>query len=154
MQEYRSFALIAATGSLLLLAGAFGFQALGYAPCEMCLWQRWPHAAAIAIGALVVTLRLRALAWLGALATLITAAIGGFHTGVERGWWPGPSSCTGNPDRLGGLSGADLLSTDVLDKVVMCDQVSWQFLTLSMPTWNMIFSLVLCAIWVMAARRA
>ena len=40
--------LLAAGGSLALLLGAFGFQALGYAPCKLCLWQRWPHGAAIA----------------------------------------------------------------------------------------------------------
>ena len=42
----------AALGSALLLGGAFVFQALGYAPCKMCIWQRYPHAIAIAIGAL------------------------------------------------------------------------------------------------------
>ena len=43
---------LAAGGSAALLAGAFMFQMLGYPPCAMCLWQRWPHAAAILIGLL------------------------------------------------------------------------------------------------------
>ena len=46
----QSYMLLAAFGSLALLAGAFAFQALGYAPCKLCLWQRWPHGGAIALG--------------------------------------------------------------------------------------------------------
>jgi len=150
----RTLILLAAGGSAALLAGAFAFQAAGYAPCAMCYWQRWPHAAAIAIGAAALLVRGALLPWLGALAAFSTAAIGAFHTGVERKWWPGPASCTGNADQLSGLSGADLLSTDVIDKVVMCDEVSWALLGLSMPSWNMILSLALVALWVMAARRS
>ena len=34
-----------------LLWGAIAGQYLGHlTPCEMCLWQRWPHLAAIALG--------------------------------------------------------------------------------------------------------
>ena len=39
--------LLAAGGSAALLIAAWTFQAIGYAPCKMCLWQRWPHAAAM-----------------------------------------------------------------------------------------------------------
>lgn len=142
--------LTAAAGSFVLLAGAFIFQALGYAPCAMCLWQRWPHAAAILIGALALALPGRLLPALGALAALSTAAIGLYHTGVERDWWEGPTSCTGTG--LGGLAGQDLLALDG-PPLVMCDQVAWDFLTLSMASWNALLSLALAALWVMAATR-
>ena len=143
--------LLAAAGSFALLGGAFVFQALGYAPCKLCLWQRWPHAAAIAVGGLVV-LRgpLVLLAVAGALSTLTTAGIGIYHTGVERGLWEGPTSCTGDGSGLGGLSGQDLLSTEVTNDIVMCAEVAWAFAGLSMATWNVVFSLVLTAIWLRA----
>src|SRR3546814_5018381 len=33
-----------------LLAGAYGFQYFaGLPPCEMCLWQRYPHFVAVAL---------------------------------------------------------------------------------------------------------
>ena len=54
----------------MLLAGAYLFQALGYAPCQMCFWQRYPHMLAIAIGALIWFWPSRLLAGLGALAAL------------------------------------------------------------------------------------
>ncbi|MFT6452644.1 MAG: disulfide bond formation protein DsbB [Halocynthiibacter sp.] len=153
LKPHQILALIAAAGSAALLIGAFGFQLMGYAPCKMCLWQRWPHAAAIAIGLLLALFGWRALNWLGALAALTTAGIGSYHTGVERGWWQGPTSCTGSGNDLSGLSGADLLSTTIKDTIIMCDEVAWQFLGLSMASWNVAFSLAFAAIWFAAARR-
>ena len=140
--------LIAAAGSALLLAGAFVFQFFGYLPCEMCLWQRWPHAVAVVIGVIALAVPGRALPVLGALAAATTSGIGVFHAGVEKGWWPGPTSCTGGGS--GGLAG-DLLSTDG-PRLIMCDQVSWELLTISMAGWNAIFSAVLVLIWLAAAR--
>ena len=145
------YILVAAGGSFALLAGAFIFQMLGYPPCKLCLWQRWPHAAAIAIGVVAYAVPARILAYLGALAALTTAAIGLYHTGVEKDWWEGPTSCTG-AGSLSGLSGESLLSTESVS-VVMCDQVSWALFGLSMASWNMLISLALAAVWIMAARR-
>ncbi|MBT8411019.1 MAG: disulfide bond formation protein B [Octadecabacter sp.] len=146
----QNMILFAASGSFALLAGAFLFQAIGYAPCQMCLWQRWPHAIAIVIGlfAVLVTRYQPVLALLGGLAALTTASIGAYHTGVERGWWEGPSSCTG----AGGLNTTDLLSTDIAP-IVMCDDVVWSLFGLSMASYNMLFSLALAVLWFTAARR-
>lgn len=141
---------LAAGGSFALLAGAFGFQAIGYPPCEMCLWQRWPHAAAIAIGALALLIWRPAapLLLLGALAAATTGGIGLYHAGVERGWWEGPASCSG----AGGGLGDDLLSTDIAT-VVMCDDVVWSLFGLSMASYNALISFALAAVWVLAAGR-
>lgn len=147
--------LLAAGGSAALLLGAFGFQMLGYAPCQMCLWQRWPHAAAILIGLLALALPGRILPILGALAALTTAGIGVFHTGVERGWWEGITECAGAGD-ITTLSAGDLLDTsrEVGPPLVRCDEVAWEFLWLSMASWNVLLSLALALIWIAAARRS
>jgi len=118
--------LLATLGSAGLLLGAFGFQHIGgLAPCKMCLWQRWPHAAAVVIGAVLLVGGPRVLAWLGALAALTTGLIGAYHAGVEWGFWPGPSSCTGGGMDMGGMAG-----------------------------WNAIAAFGLTAIWIKAARTA
>ena len=146
----RLHVIIAAGVSVALLGGAYVFEYFGYPPCTMCYWQRWPHMAAIAIGVLALIIPARILGYLGALAALTTAAIGVFHSGVERKYWPGPSSCTGGG--LDASSGADLLSIDG-PVLVMCDQVSWEMLGLSMASWNAVFSLIAVWLWIVAARR-
>lgn len=151
---HRSLVLMATLGSAALLLGAFGFQHIGgLLPCKMCLWQRWPHAAAILIGALILLGGPRLLAWAGALAAATTGAIGVYHAGVEWGLWPGPSSCSGAGAGLGGLSGADLLSTEGPAALVMCDEVVWQLAGLSMAGWNALLSFGLMGLWILAARR-
>jgi len=150
----RNLMLLAALGSLALIAGAWMFQLLGYAPCKLCLWQRWPHYAGIGIGALTLIIGpYLLLALAGALTALTTAGIGTYHTGVERGWWEGPTSCSGTGPGLGNLSGADLLSLDAPVTIVMCDEVAWAFAGVSMASWNAIASLIIALIWFKAMTR-
>ena len=157
--DTRSFTiLLAAGGSLAILLGAFAFQYLGgLAPCQLCLWQRWPHAAAIGIGVLALILSRgtlgRILPLLGALAALTTAAIGAFHVGVEQKWWEGLASCTAGS--ISGLSADDLLNTDItVGAVVRCDEIAWQMFGISMAGWNVILSVLLALLWVSAYRRS
>lgn len=151
-----TYIALATLGSAALLAGAYAFQHIGgLAPCSLCLWQRWPHAAAVLIGLFAVMFgkwrHVRFVPWLGFLAALSAAGIAGYHTGVERGWWQGPTACSGGG--IGGASGADLLSLEGPLGVVMCDEVAWQMGGLSMASWNMLASLALAGLWAMAARR-
>ena len=147
--------LVAAAGSFALLAGAFAFQMLGYAPCEICIWQRWPHGVAVAAGMVaLIAGPAMLLGLLGALSALVTAGIGVYHTGIERGFWDGPATCTGSGDDLAGLSGNELLSVDVPSGIVMCDEVAWAFAGLSMASWNAILSVGLACIWIRAIRVA
>lgn len=148
----RSFlSTLAAAGSAALLAGANAFQYIGgMAPCALCLWQRWPHAAAVVIGLAALALPGRLLPLMGAAAALATAGIGAYHTGVERGWWEGPSTCTAGD--ISQLSPEELLNRIMAAPVVRCDEVPWEMLTLSMASWNAIAALALAGIWLMAAR--
>ena len=148
----NALVLLAALGSAMMLAGAYGFQHIGgMAPCELCLLQRWPHAAAILIGALAMLLRGRLLPLLGAGAALATAGLGLYHTGVERGWWQGPTACTSGS--VSGLSTKDLLDQILAAPVVRCDEVAWQMLGLSIASWNAVASVILALIWLRAASR-
>lgn len=142
---------LAGLGSASILVSAFAFQYLGgFAPCELCIWQRWPHAGAVLLAAGALTLGGRMLPLAGAVTMLGSSALGLYHTGVERHWWAGPASCTGEAGALSGLSGADLLNPALATPVVMCDEVTWQVLGLSMASYNILISLALAAIWVLA----
>ena len=145
--------VLAMAGSTGLLLGAFAFQYIGgMFPCTLCIWQRWPHAAAVLIGVLTLITGARALPYLGAVAALVSAGIALFHTGVERLWWEGLASCSGNS--ITGMDVADLLNPAVsIAAPTRCDVIAWEMFGLSMATWNGFFSVALAVIWLIAARR-
>jgi disulfide bond formation protein DsbB len=90
----RRVAVVILVLGLVALGTAFGAQdLLGMAPCELCLWERWPYRLLVLLGlvALCVPPRpRRALLWLAVLTLLCGAGIGFLHVGVEQHWWPSP----------------------------------------------------------------
>jgi disulfide bond formation protein DsbB len=149
----RSLAILAAaSGSAALLVGAFAFQYLGgLAPCPMCIWQRYPHVIAVIIGVLALAMPGRILPGLGAATAMVGAGLGLYHTGVERGWWDGPGTCSAGD--IGNLSAEDLMAQIMSAPLVRCDEVAWSMLGLSMASWNAVASLALAGLWIMAATR-
>jgi disulfide bond formation protein DsbB len=129
---------------LALLGGALGSQYLGgLHPCEMCYWQRWPHAAAIVLAALAFTAppessRSRALTILAALAIATSGAIGVYHAGVEAKIFEGFTTCTALPKTS---STAEMLKHIMQAPLVRCDEVQFRFLGISMAGWNAVLSL-------------
>lgn len=147
----KRLVFIAAFGSLAIYLGALGFQYIGeMAPCKMCYWQRYPHIAAFVLGLLIFSGGPRILAALGAIAALTTAGIGFYHTGVERAWWEGPTTCTSGS--VGNLTPEELMAQIMQAPLVQCDQVAWEMWGLSMASWNVVASLALAVVWVMAWR--
>ena len=136
--------LVALLLPVALLGGALGSQYLGgLHPCEMCYWQRWPHAAAILLALFAFTApaqsgRARSLTLLAALAIAVSGAIGVYHAGVEARIFEGMTQCTAEGK---GLSTADLLKQITHAPLVRCDEVQFRFLGISLAGWNAILSL-------------
>ncbi len=155
----RNLIALAWAFSVLSIAGAWTFQLLGYAPCQLCYWQRNPHYAAIVIGLVALATRWYWLAWFGALAAAITSGIGAYHTGVERQWWSGPASCTGGD--VSGLSTEALLDRLTAAPLVRCDEIPWrmsdaipwELLDITMANLNALGSFVIVFVWLAAARK-
>lgn len=137
-------ALMIGTVSLVLILGALGFQYIGgYPPCEMCMWQRYPHFAAIVVGlgggvllqaGILPQSLARPGAGLAALLLAITGAIGVYHAGVEWQMWAGPSACTGTAFQMTG-------TLDLNAHVVSCDHAAWRLFGISMAGYNALISL-------------
>jgi len=149
----KKLIILAAGGSLFMLLGAFGFQFIGnMPPCELCIWQRWPHGVAVAAGLLALLMRGRIWPLIGMFGAFATSAIGFYHSGVEQKWWPGPTSCTGSG--TSGMSAEDLLEQIMAAPLVRCDEIPWEMFGLSMATWNGIISLGFAAVWLLALKRS
>jgi disulfide bond formation protein DsbB len=151
----------AAAASAALLAAAHAFERFGgYAPCALCLKQRELYWAALALGvaATLWTLVSRARATPRLASFLLFAVFGvqviaaGFHAGVERKWWPGPTSCTGSADGVDAAAMSRLLE-GASTAAPMCDAIAWQWAGLSMAGWNAAIALMLALVSAVAARR-
>lgn len=125
-----------------LLAGALGSQYWGgLYPCEMCLWQRWPHYGALALALAAIALAgnpaSRPLVLLAGIAVVSSGLIGVFHAGVEYGWWEGLTRCAA----AAGGSGRDILAEIMAAPMIRCDEVQWSLFGISLAGWNAIFSI-------------
>jgi disulfide bond formation protein DsbB len=139
----------AAAGSAALLIGALAFQYIGgLAPCPLCIWQRWPHVVAVVLGLVLVVWPARLVAALGGLAVTLGAGIGVYHVGIEQKWWAGPSTCTAPTP--GAMEAGELLDRILATPVVLCDEIAWSWLGISMAGWNVVLSLLLAVLWLRA----
>ncbi len=153
MATQRQLILFATLGSAALLLGALYFQYFqDLAPCKMCIWQRWPHGIAIALGLVALAFPRREVMVLAGLVVFIGAGIGLYHAGVEQNWWEGPNTCTSGS--ISGLTTEELLDQILAAPVVRCDEIVWSLFSLTMAAWNAVISLGLVAVWLLAAKKA
>ena len=123
-----------------LLGGALISQyGFGLYPCEMCMWQRWPHLAAILLAAAALAFRKMSIALplvvAAAFAILVSGLIGGFHAGVEYDLWEGLTSCSTNLP-----AGGDLLDSIMNAPLVRCDVAPWTLFGISLAGFNFLLS--------------
>ncbi len=143
--EARTRALLLALAALSASAvlAALGFQYLGgLQPCELCHWQRLPHAVVVVLGVGGLLAPAQARPWilgLCAAALLAGAGLALYHVGVEQHWWQGTAACEGSLPS--GATVAELRKALLDRPPARCDQVAWSFLGLSMAAWNGLLSL-------------
>ena len=138
--------------SALTLAGAWFFQlVLKLPPCPLCLQQRIPYHIVIPLSLLIAIAAIvrapRVVIVLGLLAIvaamLVSAGLGTYHAGVEWGFWPGPTDCSGP---ISNFSSKALLSQLQTIRVVRCDEAAWRLFGLSLAGYNALISLALATI--------
>lgn len=150
--------LIGGLSSAGLLAGAHVFEALGYAPCPLCLDQREAHWLALAVAlagvgaSILFKARLAAAAAVGAAAMVyaVSAALSGYHTGVEWKFWPGPKSCAA---AIAPPTSIEEIEKGLSDKArgPACEAAQWRLFGVSMAGYNFLFSSGLMALTLAAA---
>jgi disulfide bond formation protein DsbB len=149
MTQARAFPIFVLAASVVVLGGALASQYWGgLAPCELCLKERWPWTAAIAISVVATTTARRPtsprIVLLLGLIFAASTALAFYHVGVEQHWFAGPSACTaaaGTPTTLEALK-AQLLH----QQPVRCDEPAWSLFGISLAGWNLLASLAMAGI--------
>ncbi len=152
----RAHVLILAA-SVTALAIVFTMEHVGgLAPCPLCIIERWPYGVAIVLSAMALAPAAagtpKRLLFAGcAIAFVIGAGVGVYHTGVEQGWFEGPTTCTGEPARAETVEAlrAQLMATPV----VRCDVIPWSLFGISLAGYNALLAAGLFVFSAMAALR-
>ena len=142
-------------GAFLTILTAHAFEVIGgYAPCPLCLQERYAYYFAVP-AAVVAFFAARGNSFgfarlilvLIAIGFLINTALGIYHAGAEWKYWPGPETCAGGFDLTWGDQGI------VDTPVIRCDEAPWRLMGLSFAGWNAVLSAVLAAIAAFGATR-
>lgn len=158
---YRTGALVL-IGAAAVILGALAFEYLGgYAPCPLCLQQRYAYYAGIPLLFLALVLlaaaqgKVAAVIFLAvALAFLANAGLGGYHAGVEWHFWPGPDTCAATSTGPLGSGSGGVLGELGKTRVIRCDEAPWSILGISLAGWNVAASVLLAGGAASAAFRA
>ena len=157
MSSKRLFLIAALAGAATFAYALYSQYVLGLAPCALCIWQRYGLGIGIAGAVMAALSPGRAgrvtFGTLAVLGFVFEAGAAIFHTGVERKWWEGLSTCTGGamPTTY------DPAAISAATPVPRCDEISWEFLGLSMANWNIALALgfaALCLLAIVRIRRA
>jgi disulfide bond formation protein DsbB len=155
LQSVKTLSGVVCVLALVTILIALAFEHVGgYAPCPLCLQERYAYYFAVPaalVAWVAASARLngaaRILLVLIALAFLCNACLGIYHAGAEWKFWPGPSTCGGGFDLTWGEGGV------VDTPVIRCDEASWRFLWLSFAGWNAVISAGLAALAAYGATR-
>jgi disulfide bond formation protein DsbB len=148
--------LVLLLASVAVIGTALLFQYVGgLAPCELCLYERWPYYAAIVVAILgLLTSSRAAMRGVLALCLLLFAAstvLAFYHAGVEYHWFAGPTACTGGGT---GAQSIEALKAQLLGRQpVNCDEPAWRLFGISLAGWNVLASLLLTLFCAGALRR-
>ncbi|MDO9709527.1 disulfide bond formation protein B [Paracraurococcus lichenis] len=149
--------LLAALAALAPIFARASEDLFGLAPCELCLWQRWPYwaAAALALAAAAWPRGRRVLGMLAILAVLASGAVAAFHVGVEQGWWPSPLAGCQAPRAAPGGSVEDMLRAMSTRPSKPCDAPAYliEGLPVSMAAMNLLYALGLSALGLILLRK-
>ncbi|HZS82382.1 MAG TPA: disulfide bond formation protein B [Stellaceae bacterium] len=146
--------LLLASGAVVGAALLFQYAG-GFAPCELCLYERWPYYAVVVVSMIGLSSgnasAMRALVALCGLIFLAGAGLSFYHVGVEQHWFAGPSACTGS---AGGADTIEALKAQLMKlQPVKCDEPAWTLFGISLAGFNLLASLLLLAFCLAAWRR-
>ena len=148
-------------GLVVILAALVLQYGFGYAPCPLCLQQRWPYYIGVPIAIILGLVGNRLPGKLLALLLVLLAALfaygcflGVYQAGAEWSFWLGPADCSAgnvgsNPASVGGLLDAIDNST-----VVSCTNPRLRIFGVSLAGWNGVVMAVLVLITLWGASRA
>ena len=143
----RAAILLVVAGAAAVVGGALMFQFVGgLAPCELCLYERWPYYASIPLGLAFAAPRRPLIDPRIGTALLLAIFLGStvlafYHVGVEQHWFAGPTACTGTGGPARTIE--ELRQMLMTQQTVRCDAPQWSLFGITLAGFNFLASLAL-----------
>ena len=114
--------------SSFMLISAFYLEYFhGALPCDLCITQRWFHAAIITYSLIFILLinkisiSKKILLFVGGILWLLSSLAGLYHFGIEMSFWTGPDGCSSKID-----FSKDTLTYLLNKSPIKCDEVMFE----------------------------
>ena len=131
--------------SILIVLSVHLLEFLGYAPCDLCIKQRWAWYLIICICLISTVFYNKLYPYYIALIAILflgNTIFSGWHVGIEWGFWDGPETCS---TALQSLKDHD----NFLDKIkstnnfIPCNEAPIRVLGISLAGYNSFISLIM-----------
>ena len=114
-------------------------------PCKLCIYQRIPYIIITIIVVIDLTklfkkLSSKIISLIIEILLIVNFSIAIFHYGIEKRFFKFQSGCVNNSNNAGNFE--DYKKMLVNQDYVLCDQVSYEFLGVSMNIWNIVYTIV------------
>ena len=118
---------------------------IGFTPCELCIYQRWPWYLIIFLSLISVFYDKKIYPYNKFIIFLFfvaSTAYAGWHAGIEWAFWEGPSTCTTGTNKIDSHDNL-LENIQNIQSFVPCNEASFRFLGISLAGYNFISSLIM-----------
>ena len=154
IKTYLNHISLGAISFSMIVFALISEHVFGFAPCSLCLIQRYPHILVSITSVWLIFFRTHNFFMypLNTLVMALSIILASYHVGVEQSIFQGPQSCSSSNISLMSEKSAEALLQDILNTSIMrCNDVTWSFLNLSMATWNLILSIGLFIGWTVSS---
>lgn len=152
VENQRNILILLILISLFSLGLAFFTEyVLGFPPCKLCIYQRWPYVflAIIALANLTRVANNKITNLLIIVTISAAISIAGYHTGVERGLFEASATCNPDVKLSAATTDNDFLQMLEDKPIASCAKAPFKVLYLSMTEWNLLFNLALLSAYLL-----
>lgn len=138
------FLLVALISAISLIAAFVAQYGFDLAPCQFCIWERYPYAIALILGLMGAWRGFPVLRWILILVFLGATGLTLYHVGVEREFIDPPAACISDL-KITSTTTVDDLRAQIMaqPRVTRCDLVPIKIFGLSIAEYNLLLSLFL-----------
>ena len=132
--------------SLIILAIVYYLEFfLGYKPCELCVYQRFPYFIIIFLSIsyiLINNIKMKKITFLFYILIFFSSfIISSYHFGIENNFWTSLTECKTNSEKI---TDSNDIKNYLLNKdYVSCSDVLFKFFGISLAGYNILISFIL-----------